>query len=62
MFGGALGTMNANTFSNDKGNDIRFTITLTNSGSTGTCTIGRESPSSSAKDFLVNVMIFKEEA
>ena len=62
MFGGALGPMNANTFNNDLGNDIRFTVTLTNSGSTGTCTIGRESPSSSAKDFLVNVMIFKEEA
>ena len=62
LFGGALGSMNANTFNNDVGNDIRFTITLTNSGSTGTCTISRESPSSSAKDLLVNVMIFKEEA
>ena len=59
LFGGSLGGVNSTT---DKGNDITFTIALTNSGSTGTCTISRSSPSSSSKDFLVNVMIFKEEA
>ncbi len=59
LFGGQLGNVNSTT---DLGNDIRFTITLTNSSSTGSCTIGRESPSSSAKDLLVSVMILKEEA
>tara|TARA_Y100000310_G_scaffold105791_1_gene104331 strand:- start:343 stop:852 length:510 start_codon:yes stop_codon:yes gene_type:complete len=59
LFGGALGGVNSHV---DKGNDITFEITLTNSGNTGTCTIARTSPSSSAKDFLINVLIFKEAA
>ena len=59
LFGGALGGVSSTA---DLGNDITFEITLTNNGNTGTCTIARESPSSSAKDFLVNVLIFKEAA
>ena len=47
----------------DLGNDINFTIDLTDQGSgVGRCTISRTSTDSSAKDFLVNVLIFKEQA
>ena len=62
LFGGTLGGLGASSWNNDLGNDIRYSIALTNSSTTGTCTISRESPSSSAKDFLINVLIFKEEA
>ncbi len=60
LFGGTLGGIGT-TYNTDYGNDITFEITLTNSGNTGTCTIARESPASSSADFLVNVLIFKEE-
>ena len=59
LFGGALGAVTDNA---DYGNDISFEINLTNNGNTGTCTITRSSPSSSAKEFNVQVLIFKEEA
>ena len=59
LFGGALGPVSSTA---DLGNDITFEITLTNSGTTGTCTIARTSPASSAADFLISVLIFKEEA
>tara|TARA_R100001510_G_C7608790_1_gene173013 strand:+ start:496 stop:1008 length:513 start_codon:yes stop_codon:yes gene_type:complete len=60
IFGGALGALNSTA---DLGNDINYTIELTDQGSgVGRCTINRTSPSSSAKDFIVNVLIFKEKA
>jgi len=60
IFGGALGALNSTT---DLGNDINFTIELTDLGSgVGRCVVNRESPSNSAKEFIVNVLIFKEQA
>jgi len=60
IFGGAQGGLNDTA---DLGNDINFTIDLTDQGSgVGRCTISRTSTDSSAKDFLVNVLIFKEQA
>jgi len=60
IFGGVQGSLNSTA---DLGNDINFTIELTDQGSgRGRCIINRITASSSAKDFLVNVLIFKEQA
>jgi hypothetical protein len=62
LFGGILGGLSSGGYDTDAGNDIYYTVKLTNSGTTGTCLVERFTPSGSVKDYLVNILIFSEVA
>ncbi len=60
VFGGKMGGITTEAMSDDWGDNVDINVSLTNSGSTGTCTVNRVGTSNT--DLIANVMIFAESA